>query len=413
MTQALARRPERPAAMDSTALWLNVVIGLLIYMALYLLAPSVAEFYGLPQLCPLMRLVCLGVPLNALCVVQAASLMAALRFGLLCRISIVAAVVSGGIGIWLAACGFGARALAWQQVSLWGSRALLLWILAPGLKCFAFEGKHARTLTSFSWKVMASALINTVWTNLYPVIIARCFAARPAGLFWRARSMALLPAATSASVFSRVGVPMLGRAGGRPERLHLLFCRLLGMSAWVIFPCMALLAALARPLIQLLFTPEWLPVVPLLRLLALGSLFYPWHALNLSLLNVVGRSDLYLRLELIKLAMSLTALLAGLPFGVIGICWGILASGVLALIVNTWYSARYARAGLFFQFKLCLPSLALSALSAFAAHALSVWLNTVPLLAFLAGLFGGLALYLLGSLAFGLPWPRRLIALKI
>lgn len=413
MTEALVRRPHRAPAADSTAFLLNVAAGVAAYILLWLLAVPVAAFYGDPELVPLMRVICIGVPLNALCVVQTARLTSSMRFDRLFKVTGSAVLISGGVGVAMAAGGFGVWALVWQQVSMWGTRAALLWLVAPGLEGLRFSRDEARSLTSFSWKVMASSMLDTIWSHLNLLVIGKVFTSSQTGLYWRAQSFAVLPASVATGVVTRVAMPMFSRVGGRPERLRVMFGRVLGLSAWVVFPVMALMCALAAPIFSLLFTPEWAPAVPMFRILCLAGMLYPVHALNLCVLNVEGRSDLFLRLEVIKKLLAVAMLCVTVPAGILAVCRGVLAVSVICLGVNAWYSGGYVKWTLRAQLRFLAPPFFAAWAAGASAWGMTLWMDGFPTLGFAAATLVGVTVYLLLSHILRMPWPARLKALKV
>jgi len=412
LTQALVRLPHRTPLIESTASWLNVMIALPSYALLWCMAPWVAHFYAEPVIIPLMRMVSVTVVMASLCVVHTARLTAALDFRRLFRVTGISVVISGIVGIVLAISGYGVWAIAWQQVTLWGIRVLLLRIFIPKVSMRRFSLSEARSLLSFSWKLTFSGVLDAIWTNMYSAVVGRSFTPRAAGLFWRAQSFAHLPAGIATSVVARVAYPLMSRAAGRPDRVGVLFARVLGMAGWVIFPLMALLCAVASPLFSLLFNPQWQPAVPLFRIICLAMMLYPVHSLNLCVLNVAGRSDIFLRLELIKKVMALIILCITVPIGVEAICLGMLANSLIALPLNAWYAGRYSRFPLSAQLKILTPSMLLAILAAAVAYVL-VRCLCAPALSLPVAIAAFLLIYMYGSRLLRLPWPRRLAALKI
>lgn len=413
MTEALIRRAHGTALAYSTAFVLNVSAGVVAYVALWFLADPVARFYGNPILADIMRIMCIGIPLNALCVVQTARLVSAMRFDRLFKVSGTAVIISGAVGILMAVKGFGVWALVWQQVAMWGVRALLLWVLVPGFGRLRFCRKEAGALMSFSWKVMLSALIDTVWSHLNVLVIGKFFNPAQTGLYWRAQSFAILPASVATGVIMRVAMPMFSRAGCRPERLRVMFGRVLGMSVWVLFPVMALLCALSTPVFALLFNEEWSGAVPMFRIICIAGMLYPLHALNLCLLNVVGRSDLFLRLEVIKKLLAVLMLCIAVPHGVMAVCWGLLIVSVVSLVVNTWYSGGYALFSIFGQIKLVCAPFIMSLISGVVARIIALLFPEDSVFGLLISIAAGILLYLSLSHLLRLPWGARIAALKI
>lgn len=413
MTEALIRIPQRSALAYSTAFILNVLAGAVAYIVLWFLADPVARFYGNPILADIMRIMCIGIPLNSLCVVQTARLVSAMRFARLFKVSGAAVIISGVVGIVMAVNGFGVWALVWQQVAMWGVRALLLWLSVPGFGNLVFCRKEAGALTSFSWKVMLSALIDTIWSHLNVLVIGKFFTPGQTGLYWRAQSFAILPASVATGVIMRVAMPLFSRAGCRPERLRIMFGRVLGLSVWVLFPAMALLCALSTPIFALLFNEAWWGAVPMFRVICIAGMLYPLHALNLCLLNVVGRSDIFLKLEIIKKLLAVVMLCIAVPRGVMSVCWGVLIVSGISVFVNSWYSGGYALMSIFGQLKLVGIPFALSLISGGAAWLVTLWFPNDSVCGLIISAATGVVLYLLLSHLLRLPWGARLVALKI
>lgn len=412
MTQALVRLPERSRVVDSTAFVLNLLIGGGSYLVLWLIAPWVARFYSQPELTGVMRVICLAVPVNALCVVQTARLIAAMNFRMLFKVSFLATLLSGVLGICLACCGVGVWALVWQQVCSWSLRALLLWCLTGERPGWRFSKRVVRSLFGFSWKVMASAILDTIWSNIYSVLIGKIFTPRLTGLFWRADSFSRLPATVASGVVTRVSYPVMGRLQGYPSRMNVLFMRVLGMSVWLISPCMLLMSALAEPLFRTFFNSQWLSAVPMFRVLCVAMLFYPVHALNLQILNAEGFSNLFLRLEIIKKLITVGILCVTVPLGVEAICWGVLADSLIGLPVNMWYTGRFARANMLSQVRLMLPVLILAGFATLVAYLVSICFQH-PVLSLLSGIICGIGTYMLISSLLSLPWWHRIKHFRI
>lgn len=295
---------------------------------------------------------------------------------------------------------------------MWGLRTLLLWIVCPWRSGWGFSLAEACGLLSFSWKLLGASLIDTVWTNIYTVLIGRFYTPSLTGLFWRANSFALLPASTATGVVHRVAYPLLSRVGDSPLRMKVMFLRVLGMSVWLIAPVMAIMAALSTQIFGVLFNEQWQGAAPLFRLICIATMLYPVHALNLMLLNVAGRSDLFLRLELIKKGMTIAMLCVTIPIGVEAVCLGILINSLLALPINLWYSDRYARFGFRPQMLFLFPMLGLTTISALSAAAVAALFpgNWLPLC---IGICTGFGIYLVGTSLAGMPWFNRLRSFKI
>lgn len=412
MTQALIRRRCETPSLERTALALNMGVAALLYMLLWLVAPLIADFYNMEQLIRATRLLALSIPLSALCVVQSARLSVRMQFGTQAKANLSAVLAGGIIGVWLAWHGAGINALIWQQVGTWGVRALILWGISPSLGVGRVNGEDARSLTHFGWKLTAASLIDTVWTNIYAPLVGKCFGLGAAAMFWRADSLARYAPQTLASILGRVGLPAMSHIREERQRATQAYRRLIETSAWLIMPVCAIAAAVAEPLIGWVLTDKWLGAVPYFRVLCCVAALYPLHALNCTALNVWGRSDLFLRLEVIKKCIGLTALLISLPMGVYALCWGMLCSSVVCLMLNMWYARPYTQVGIRSQLALSMPAVVMAAGAAGAAWWVSTLISSQAI-SLLCSVSLGIAIYVAVSIVTGTPALRNIKNLKL
>lgn len=405
MTQTLVRMPFRTPVQEGSALAINLAAGGAAYVALWLCAPLIAGFFHQPELIPVARLIGVCIPLNAACVVQAARLTSAMRFRRLAGISVCSVCVSGLTGILLALSGAGVMALVWQQIALWGARTALLWATRSSLAGMRFRLKEAKELTAFSWKLMASGFIDTVWTNIYAPLVGRCFGLQATAMFWRAKTLASYAPQAFGSVLTRVSLPAMSHIRDERERATAAFRRLAACSAWVIMPVCGTLTALAEPMFSWVLTDKWLPAVPLFQVLCVNAAFYPLHLLNCTALNVWGRPDLFLRLEIIKKLIGLGALCVSLPFGVHTLCWGILCGSGTCLFINIRFARRYTGVGIADQVRLITGPILGAVLAAACAWSLTLT-GLSPAAICVAGTCAGAATYLIFTKAARLTAPQ-------
>lgn len=371
-SNALIRKPDRTEADNATAFYFNVVVGLAAYGALWLASPLIAVFFATPVLEPLIKVMALTLILNSLCVVQTAQLTVRLDFRTQAKISLLAALFSGTVGVGLAMEGAGVWALAWQSVASGVARSALLWWLAGWRPVEGFSRESFKELFGFGSKILASALLDTLYSNLYQMVIGKIFEARALGLYTRAHQFASLPSSNVSGIIQRVTFPVLSTIQDDDERLQSSYRRLLRMSAFVIFPLMMLLTAVSAPLVELLLTEKWSGCILLLQILCFSMMWYPIHAINLNLLQVKGRSDLFLRLEIIKKMVGVGILCVTVPQGLVIMCLGQVAVSYLCLVINTYYTGRLIDVGYLKQMQDILPillnSFVLCALSMVAVH---------------------------------------------
>lgn len=356
-SQALVRKQDRTDTDNSTAFYFNIAVGGILYLALFLSAPVIADFYDQPQLTLLTRVVGINILINSFVVVQRALLLARLDFKTQAKASFAASVVAGVAGIAMAYSGFGVWAIVWYQIANHFINVVLLWIVTRWRPLLTFSTSSFRTLFSFGSKLALSGLIDTFYRNLFTLVIGKRFSAAEVGVYTRASQFGSYLSSNVSGVLQRVSYPVLCTIQDDDNAVREAYRKFLRISAFIIFPLMTGLAGVASPLVLILLTDEWMQVIPLLQVLCLALMWYPVHAINLNLLQVKGRSDLFLRLEVIKKIIGVSLLFAALPFGVIAICWSQVASSLISLAINTYYTGRLIDLGFFRQMRELLPAL--------------------------------------------------------
>lgn len=359
-SQALIRKQDRSEIDNSTVFYFNIGVGIVLYAILFFAAPLIADFYKQPILIPLTRLIGLSLIFNSLAVVQRALLTIKLDFKTQAKASLAGAIISGGIGIWMAYAGFGVWAIVWQQLINLLIITLLLWVLSHWKPIWAYSWESFKELFNFGSKLLASGLIDTFYRNLYLIVIGKVFKATDLGYYTRAQQFADFASSNATGIFQRVTYPVLCEIQNDDARLADVYRRLLKTSAFIIFPLMLGMGAVAKPMVLSFLTDKWLFSAVLIQILCFSQMWYPVHAINLNLLQVKGRSDLFLRLEIIKKILGVTMLCITLPMGLIPMCWGMVANSIIALIINTHYTGKLINLGFLRQMRDLLPSLLLS-----------------------------------------------------
>lgn len=363
-SNALIRKQDRTDIDNNTVFYFNIIVSLGLYGVFFAIAPWVADFYNEPILKDLMRVLCITVVINSLAVVQRAVYTAELDFKTQARASFAAAVISGALGIILAVKGFGVWTIVWQQMANATISTILLWTFASWFPKLQYSWKSFRELFGYGSKLMVSALLDTTYNNVYPIVIGKIFSASTLGFYTRAQHFAQLPSSNITGIIQRVTFPVLSKLQDDDERLQRNYRKLLKMSAFIIFPLMCLLAAVSKPLVVILIGAKWGFCSVLLIPICFAMMWYPIHAINLNLLQVKGRSDLFLKLEVIKKCLGITVLCLSIPFGIIVMCYAMIGSSILALVINTYYTGKLIHIGFFKQMRDLSKSLFL-ALSVF------------------------------------------------
>jgi len=350
-SSALIRKPDLTEKDKSTAFYFNVVVGLVAYGVLFLVAPLASAFYGMPVLTPLLRVTGVSVILTSLAIVQQAELSIKIDFRRQAMVSVATAVFSGCIGIYFALNGYGVWALAIQQVTKETLRTGLFWIIVRWHPTEKFSKESFKYLFGFGSKLLASGLLASVWDNVYPIVIGKVFSPIQLGLYSRAQQFANFPSSNLTGVLQRVTFPVLSKMQNEDERLRNNYRQLLRMSAFVIFPLMLGLSATANPFIRIVLGEKWAGCAIYLQIICFAMMWYPIHAINLNLLQVKGRSDLFLKIEIIKKLVGIVFLVATVPFGLVVMCFGQIVSSLFCLFINTYYTGKLINVGFFVQMK--------------------------------------------------------------
>ena len=358
-SQALIRKQDRTEFDNNTVFYFNIVVSALLYVILYVSAPFVADFYDTPQLCPVMRVVCLGIIFNSLAVVQRALLTIRIDFKTQAKAALTAAVTSGVAGIAMAYHGFGVWSLVAQQLLNLGINTGLLWLLSKWRPRLVYSWQSFHELFAFGSKLLASGLLDTFYRNIYPIVIGKLFSASSLGHYTRAHQFSEFPSSNLTGIIQRVTYPVLCEIQDDDERLSDIYRRFLKLSAFVIFPLMIGMSSVAQPFVNIMLGQQWDFCGQLLQIICFAMMWYPIHAINLNLLQVKGRSDLFLRLEIIKKILGVSVLCLTAPFGLVVMCYGSILNSLVALAINTYYTGKLINVGFLRQMRDLLPTLAL------------------------------------------------------
>ena len=395
-SQALIRKQERTEVDNSTVFYFNIITSLIIYIILYITAPWIAKFYNTPELCSIMRVVCLSIIINSFAVVQRAILTVKVDFKTQAKASFIATILSGVIGILLAYRGYGVWALVFQQLINNSLNVLILWILSKWRPIKAYSWKSFYELFFFGSKLLASGLIDTIYGNLYLLIIGKIFSATDLGYYTRAYQFSSLPSSNITTILHRVTFPILCSIQNEDKRLEEIYRRFLKLSAFIIFPLMTGLAAIAHPLIDVFIGSKWAFCATLLQVICFSMMWYPIHGINLSLLAVKGRSDLFLQLEIIKKIIGIITICITIPFGIIAMCYGSIISSIICLIINTYYTGKLINVGFLKQMRDLFPTLLLS-ISMFMIVLYTINFTSNAIIKLCIGISMGMISYIGGS----------------
>lgn len=339
-SNALIRKQHTTQADYNTVFITNMVFSILLFILLFFSAPAIAAFFKRPELVNLTRVMGLVVIFNALSIVQNTILTKRLDFKTKTKASLISAVVSGIIGIGLAIKGFGVWSLVGQSLSRQLLNSCCLWFFNRWWPQLKFSMSSFKEMWSFGWKLLVSKLIDTTWTELYQVVVGKFYSPATLGQYTRGKQFAQILSANITSVVQRVSFPTLSEIQDDKTRLVNAYRKIIRTTMFVTTSLMFALAGVAHPFIYCLVGPQWDLAASFLPLICISMSLYPLHAINLNMLQVQGRSDLFLKLEIIKKAIAVGPILLGIFLNIYWMLIGSIISGIISFFLNSYYSGK-------------------------------------------------------------------------
>ena len=344
----------------STVYIINLVMSVLLYVVLYCFAPVIANFYSQPLLQTLLRVLSLSLIIGSVASVQSTLLSIRIDFRTKTYISILSSILSGIIGIICAYNGLGVWALVIQTLTYSSANSILTLLFVRWIPKLSFSIDSFKRLFSFSSKILAASIISTIYDNAYPLVIGKRFTAADVGLYSRAGQFPGVANSTISGALTRVAFPMLSKIQDDDNRLLRVYEKYVQLACYIIFPILMGLCGCARPLISLLLTDKWVECVPLMQILCFGTITNVITKINLNLLYVKGRSDLVLRLEILKKSIAFGILFLSMLFNLKIMCIGQVIYAYIALYLNTYYTKDILGYGFRDQIKSVFPYFSLS-----------------------------------------------------
>jgi O-antigen/teichoic acid export membrane protein len=395
LTQSLIRTVDPDQEDYSTVFFFNLTGSILIYWMLFFSAPFIAAFFSQPILTEIIRIYCLTFIINAFSEVQLTRLTKEMNFKLQMTIAIPSLIGSGLLGMFLAYEGYGVWSLVCMGVIQSFFNTVQLWIRTGWTPSLIFNKAKFKYHLKFGYKLTLSGLLDTVFTNLYQIIIGKFFLPAQVGFYTRADSLKQLPVTNVSASLNKICYPLFASIQNDNARLKKGYKQIMQMVIFVVAPVLVIMGVLAEPLFRFLFTQKWLPAVPYFQILCLTGILYPLHSYNLNILNVKGRSDLFLKLEIAKKILGVTVILITINFGILGLIWGQVLTSVLAFFINTHYSGRFLNYDAWQQIKDIIPLIGLAFVSGFFVWWLNYKLNNYSdIFRLIIGGFLGGAIYI-------------------
>lgn len=368
LANALIQKQDRTDKDMCTMFYFNLVVGTAFYLILFFAAPFIADFYNMPILKDVTRVVALSLVITGLTSVQRTKLTIELKFQTQAMISVFSMLVTGATGLLLAYMGWGVWALVFQTLAGQVVSSALICCYSRWMPKLTFSWDSFHALFGFGSKLLASNLINTVYSNLYTLVIGRAFSPADVGYYNRANEYALLPAQSLQDMTLKVNYPILAKMQDDHERLLRAYRKLLRTPLFVLYPILVTIAVVGEPLITLMIGEKWLPCVPMLQVLCIGYMFSPLTHINLNLLYVKGRTDLVLKLELIKKPIAFAILFATIPFGIYALVIGKAVYELVAFSFNCYYTGKLLNYGEIKQLKVLMPIFIMCGITGVVTH---------------------------------------------
>lgn len=357
---ALIQKKEADDLDYSSVFYCGIATCLIAYITIFLAAPYIAAFYKDAELTAVVRVIGLMLIFAGLKGIQQVYVSRNMMFKLFFFSTLGGTLFSAAVGLWMAYAGFGVWALVAQQLSNTTVDTLILWITVGWRPKKMFSWQRLKTMVSYGWKLLATSLLNTIYENLRSLVIGRVYTSAELAYYNEAR---IVPDAITVNINSSIDsvlFPAMSAVQDDPTQIKDMTRRAIKTSAYIVAPLMVCVAFCAEPLVRLLLTEKWLPCVPFLRIFCISYLFYPIDSANLNAIKAIGRSDLFLKLELLKKAVGLVLLMLTFRISVIAMGYGVLAGSVLGQLINTWPNKSLLNYGYLDQLKDTLPSLLLA-----------------------------------------------------
>jgi teichuronic acid exporter len=360
LTQSLIRLKKLKAEDYSTVFFFNLISSVLIYVLIFSIAPIISKFYGNEILIDIIRLYCVVFIIKAFSAVQEARLTKFMNFRVQTLISIPSLIVGGGAGITMAHLGFGVWALVWSQIISATVHTVLLWITSNWIPKPYFSKKIFFKHFNFGYKLTLSSLLEVIFRNLYLVVIGRFYSPAQVGFYSRADTMKQLPVATLTAAINKVTYPLFSKIQEDSSKLRSVYSKLMQAVMFVVAPAMIIFAVLATPAFRFLFTAKWLPAVPYFQLLCITGILYPMQVYNLNILKVKGRSDLFLKIQIVKKILVTISILITFKIGISALIIGQIITSIIDVFINAKYTGRYIQYSIWAQLKDLFPILVYS-----------------------------------------------------
>lgn len=385
----------------STVFYTNVVFCVVLYALMFFASPLIAKFYNRAEITSLIRVLSITILISGVKNIQQSYVSKTLQFRKFFFATLVGTIIAAVLGIWMAYHGAGVWALVTQQLTNLTIDTIILWITVKWRPDFVFSFERLKGLFSYGWKLLFSALLDTVYNNLRNLIIGKKYSSEDLAFYAKGE---LFPKAIVGNINNAIDsvlLPTMSAEQDDRERVKQMTRRAIKTSTFCIAPLMMGLAGCATNVVKLLLTDKWLFCVPYLRIFCITYMFFPIHSANLNAIKAVGRSDLFLRLEIIKKVVGLVVLLSTMWWGVMIMAYSLLFTSLASQIINSWPNKKLLNYGYLEQLKDILPGILLAAFMGVAVYFVKL-MPVVYWVQLIIQIFLGVVIYVLGAKIFRL-----------
>lgn len=380
----------------SSVFYFNFVVCLVLYAGMFMAAPYIAKFYDDISLTPVIRVLSLTIVISGVKGIQQAYVSRNMLFKKFFFSTIGGTIFSAFLGIGMAYVGFGVWALVAQQLSNTMIDTLILWITVKWRPKKMFSWQRLKELLAFGWKLLVSALLDTGYNNLRNLIIGKMYSPTDLAFYNQGDKFPKIIITNINTSIDSVLLPTMSNSQDDRERIKQMTRRAIKTSTYVMAPLMMGLAFCAEPIVSLILTDKWLPCVPFLRIFCITYMFWPVHTANLNAINAMGRSDWFLKLEIIKKVVGLTILLSTMWFGVMAMAYSLLLVSVLSQIINSWPNKKLLNYGYLEQVRDFAPGILLAVIMGICVYFIG-YISLSVIFKLIIQIVSGALIYIAGS----------------
>ena len=385
----------------SSVFYFNFVVCIILYLGMFIAAPYIAKFYGNMSLIPVIRVISLTLIISGVKNIQQAYVSSNMLFKRFFFSTIGGTIVSAFVGIFMAYIGMGVWALVAQQLSNAMIDTMILWITVKWRPKAVFSWERLKSLFAYGWKLLVAELLDTVYNNLRNLVIGKMYSSADLAFYNQGDKFPKIIVTNINTSIDSVLLPTMSSEQDNKARVKEMTRRAIKTSTYIMAPLMMGLAFCAKTVVELVLTQKWLPCVPFLQIFCITYMFYPVHTANLNAIKAMGRSDIFLKLEIIKKIVGMSLLLSTMWFGVMAMAYSLLVSCVLSQIINSWPNKQLLGYGYLEQLRDLIPGVILAVIMGICVYFIG-YINLPNIIVLIIQVIVGATIYIVMSIVFRL-----------